>query len=353
MTNARILIADDSMVVRAVLKKQLATEGYDLVEAASGEAVLEECRRYPPDVVLLDVEMPGISGYQVLSSMQTEPALAAIPVIFLSGRVSADDVATGLRLGAHDYLRKPVETGELLARVTAALRTKRRHDELQRDVAQLRDVAPVDSSTGLLDAKALAERIRAWANGERGDDGLLGGVLMVVEGLEPVAEKYGDDVAEEVFVKLAEAVHVDLRGADVLGRCGPLELLALLPGTNRTDAEAVGRRLRTIANSTPVVVGSEVVTVSVAVGITTTESGDQEQFVRDLQQALLADRARRTPAAVASAPPPPPPPSDPRVTTPSTFEPPIATRPPPPVQAPSADEHELGSKKGWRFFNQR
>lgn len=326
MTNARILIADDSMVVRAVLKKQLATEGYDIAEVASGDAVLDACRSYPPDVVLLDVEMPGISGYQVLSAMQTEPVLAAIPVIFLSGRVSADDVATGLRLGAHDYLRKPVETGELLARVTAALRTKRRHDELQRDVAHLREVAPVDHSTGMLDAKALTERIQAWANGEHGDDGLLGGVLLVVDGLEPVAEKHGAEAAEEVFAKVAEAVRIDLRGADVLGRCGQLELLALLPGTDRPAAEAVGRRLRTIANSTPVVVGSEVVTVSVAVGVTTTSDGDQETFVRELQQALLLDRDGRRPAMAAPPPPPPPPPSDPRA---------------------------LDSKKGWRFFNSR
>ncbi len=381
MTTARILIADDSMVVRAVLKKQLATEGYVIAEAASGEAVLEECHRVPPDVVLLDVEMPGISGYQVLSTMQTEPTLAAIPVIFLSGRVSSDDVATGLRLGAHDYLRKPVETGELLARVTAALRTKRRHDELQRDVAHLREVAPVDHATGLLDPKALAERIRAWANGERGDDGLLAGILLVVEGLEAVDAAHGEDVAEEVFARVADAVQADLRGADVLGRCGPHELLALLPGTDHAAAEAVAKRLRTIANSTPVVVGKEVVTVTVAVGVATTADGDQESFVGDLQRALSADRASRTAPAERPTPPPPPP-SDPRVTDvgrmPFEPPPPVGDVPPPPpppapppprmtpppdapppppgdhtaMEQPDGDDPAL-TKKGWRFFSSR
>src|SRR5439155_12720834 len=221
-----------------------------------------------------------------------------IPVIFLSGRVSSDDVATGLRLGAHDYLRKPVETGELLARVTAALRVKRRYDDLQRDVAHLREVAPVDRDTGLLDARALSERIRAWASAEHEDDGVLSGILLIVDGLDPVAERYGDEVSDEVFGRVAEAVRVDLRGADVLGRCGPLEVLALLPGTELVAATAVARRLRSIANSTPVVVGSEVVTVSVAVGVATTVDGDQEHFVKELQRSLLIDRAGRIPATV-------------------------------------------------------
>lgn len=347
MTASRILVADDSMVVRAVLRKQLAQDDYEVNEASSGEEVLAACQSLPPDVVLLDVEMPGISGYQVLATMQRDPALAAIPVIFLSGRIGADDVATGLRLGAHDYLRKPVETRELLARVTAALRTKRRHDELQRDVAHLREVAPLDSTTGMLDAPALAQRIRAWAAGEGGDDQVLAGILLVIEGLEVVSERYGDDVADEVFAKVAEAVAADLRGADVVGRCGARELLVLLPGTDRSAADAVGRRLRTIATSTPVVVGSEVITVSVGCGVAMTSDGEQAAFVRDLQAALALDRAARVaPAPVA---PPPPPPSDPRATV-GDAAPAAPAAPPAPLAPPGESPF---TKKPWRFFNSR
>jgi hypothetical protein len=171
-----------------------------------------------------------------------------------------------------------------------------------------------------------------------------------------------------VFCKVAEAVQVDLRGADVLGRCGPHELLALLPGTDRAAAEAVARRLRTIANSTPVVVGKEVVTVSVTVGVATTSDGDQELFVQALQQALDADRAGRAGPTPAPTPPPPPP-SDPRITDFSAPPPeaPLFTQaspppPPPPPETwgnlpapapPATDADPTFGKKGWRFFSSR
>ena len=263
--------------------------------------------------MLLDVEMTGMSGYQVLRVMQTEPALAGIPVIFLSGRVSADDVATGLRLGAHDYLRKPVEPDELLARVSAALRTKLRQDELKRDVAALREVAPIDAGTGLLDATALSMKIGAWPPADGGDDQLLGGVLLVVEGLDVVTEARGEEAAEEVVRKVADAVCADLRGGDVIGRTGQGELLALLPDSDRTSALAVAKRLRDVAERTPVVLGDTVVTVSVSTGVAVTAGGDREAFVRDLQTAVVESRRARLSGLPAAAPPPPPPPSDPSI----------------------------------------
>lgn len=294
MNAGRILIADDSMVVRMVIRKQLAPDAFELAEVGSGEEVLAYCRADAPDVVLLDVEMPGMSGYQVLTEMQADPALADIPVVILSGRVSTEDVAMGLRMGAHDYLRKPVESGELLARVTAAIRTKRRHEELARSVDQLKKVAPVDPATGMLDAKALADRIRAWADGDDAADRALSGVLLVLDGLEQVGERHGPAAVEEVVVKIADAVAADLRGADVVGRCGPAELLALLPGTKLESARAVSRRLRQIAESTPVVLGAELVTMTMAIGVAETVDGDQHAFVRDLQQSVDDDRTGRT-----------------------------------------------------------
>jgi two-component system cell cycle response regulator len=150
MTIPKVLIADDSLVVRSVIRKQLSSEGFAIAEVADGDAVLRACRAEPPDVILLDVEMPGMSGYDVLAAIQSDPALAHIPVVFLSGRVATDDVARGLELGAHDYLRKPTEPSELLARVTAAVRAKARYDSLRRDNAALRmaTATPVQSVVG-------------------------------------------------------------------------------------------------------------------------------------------------------------------------------------------------------------
>src|ERR1035437_7480333 len=122
--NGTILVADDSMVVRAVLRRQLETDGHPGVEAVNGAEAIDACREYRPDVILLDVEMPVLDGHATLERLKADPELKDIPVVFLTGRVDTADVVTGLHLGAHDYLRQPFEANELMARGSAALPPK-------------------------------------------------------------------------------------------------------------------------------------------------------------------------------------------------------------------------------------
>ena len=126
--DATVLIADDSLVVRAVVRSHLTEKGYHALEAEDGTAALERCIRSRPDVVLLDIEMPELDGYQVLARLKAAPDLSDIPVAFLTSRSRMDDVMAGLHAGAHDYLRKPFEPAELVARVAAAVQVKKLQD---------------------------------------------------------------------------------------------------------------------------------------------------------------------------------------------------------------------------------
>src|SRR6476646_5911867 len=149
---ARVLIAEDSLVVRSLLRRQLEDSGHVIIEAADGEEALALSRDEKPDVVLLDVEMPKLDGYEVLRAMQGDPELVEIPVVFLTARATTEDVVEGLRLGAHDYLRKPFEPAELLARVSAALRVKVLQD-------QLRAMSHTDALTGLANRRCLQDHL--------------------------------------------------------------------------------------------------------------------------------------------------------------------------------------------------
>jgi diguanylate cyclase (GGDEF)-like protein len=300
MTNPRILIADDSMVVRAVIKNQLASEKYDLVEAASGDEALARCRADAPDVVLLDVEMPGMNGYEVLQAMKADPKLVDVPVVFLSGRVSADDVARGLELGAHDYLRKPAEAGELIARVTAALRTKALHDQLRRDNAHLRELAPLDSLTGALDIRGLQHRLKELADETRSSGHPLGAVLLDVDALAAINERFGWDGGDDVLRVIASRITARLTPDQSLGRCGPDELLVLLPGVDDDGAHAFASQLRSAVSAAPHVLAGEPVIVEVSVGAAATRDGQAEQLLVALQEAIVADKARRGDGASAS-----------------------------------------------------
>ena len=160
---AKVVIAEDSLVVRAVLRRHLEEQGYEVVEAHDGEAALVVCESARPDVVLLDIEMPGLDGHQVLAALKRDPAMCDLPVVFLSGRTTTEDVVAGLALGAHDYLKKPFEPSELIARVTSAVRLKRLQDQLRTRNIELDRISRTDALTGLFNRRHLDERIQELA----------------------------------------------------------------------------------------------------------------------------------------------------------------------------------------------
>ena len=158
---ATVLVADDSLVIRAVVRGGLEDEGYRVVEAVDGLAALEQCRRDPPDVILLDIEMPGLDGYEVLAALKGDAELQDIPVVFLTSRSGITDVVAGLRGGAHDYLKKPFEHVELLARVGSAVHVKKLQDQLRQRNADLDRMSRTDALTGLYNRRHLDEQLAA------------------------------------------------------------------------------------------------------------------------------------------------------------------------------------------------
>jgi two-component system KDP operon response regulator KdpE len=116
----RVLVVDDEPAIRRFLRTSLRAEGYDLVEAETGEAALAEIRRRPPDLVVLDLGLPGISGLDVIRQLREEGS--AVPIIVLTVRADEAGKVEALDLGADDYVTKPFGMDELLARMRAALR---------------------------------------------------------------------------------------------------------------------------------------------------------------------------------------------------------------------------------------
>ena len=119
MNSARILVVDDEPQIRRVLRSTLAFRGYELVEAASGEQALELARKVKPDLILLDVNLPGMSGIETCRELR---GFTAMPIIMLTVRNAERDKVVALDAGADDYVTKPFGIEELLARVRASLR---------------------------------------------------------------------------------------------------------------------------------------------------------------------------------------------------------------------------------------
>jgi len=120
-SQARVLVADDEDDVRELVVYRLSRSGYDVVEARDGEEALRLAGERTPDLLVLDVMMPRIDGYELTRRLRAEPATSRVPVILLTARTQENDVSQGFEAGADDYLKKPFNPDELLARVRAVL----------------------------------------------------------------------------------------------------------------------------------------------------------------------------------------------------------------------------------------
>jgi len=128
--NQKVLIADDNDDGRFALSELLKREGYEVLEAENGEVAFERAVQEVPELILLDVIMPKLSGFEVAERLKNHKELRFVPVMMLTGQDKPEDIVRGLNAGADDYLSKPYEPGELLARVKAAFRMRRLYQEL-------------------------------------------------------------------------------------------------------------------------------------------------------------------------------------------------------------------------------
>ena len=119
---ARVLVVDDDHVIRGLLEVNLEMEGYDVVTAVDGRDALDKVAASAPDLLLLDVMMPNVNGWQVAESLKSDPATSAIPIVFLSARAMEADVRKGTDLGVEAYVTKPfdpIDLMELVGRLLA------------------------------------------------------------------------------------------------------------------------------------------------------------------------------------------------------------------------------------------
>jgi DNA-binding response OmpR family regulator len=127
--DAKIMVVDDDEIVARTIERTLRAGGFQVVVVHSGVEALRAARRNPPDLMVLDVLMPGLDGYEVCRQVREDPLLKDLPILFLTAKGKEEDRITGLQAGADDYISKPFNLDELYLRVRAILRRTRRFEE--------------------------------------------------------------------------------------------------------------------------------------------------------------------------------------------------------------------------------
>lgn len=231
-----VLVVDDDPDLRSLANMQLG-DGFDVIQAATGEEALALAADKTPDVILLDIMMPGMDGSEVLTALSNNPDTKDIPVIFLSALGTVDDRVKGLDSGAVDYITKPAQPRELVARVGAAARTKARSEEIKKS-------AQADQLTHLDDRKGFEERLEQEISRSERSSAPLSILLIDIDGLERINETGGRATGDQVLAEIAEALGETIRSADTLYRYGGDEFSLILPDTELGTAYLAAERCR-------------------------------------------------------------------------------------------------------------
>ena len=284
---ADVLVVDDSSTIRRILRRDLEAAGYVVREAADGAAGLEACRVELPDLVLLDVDMPVLDGLATMARMQEDPALRTVPVLFLTARTGGTEVARGLDLGAHDYLKKPCDQTELLARVSAALRRKAMEDVLAARTRELASQTATDALTGLGNRRLLDQRLT-----ELDPARALGVLIVDIDHFKKVNDEFGHIVGDAVLAIAAARLRGACGQGEILVRWGGEEFVVAVPGVELDALRDLAERIRTCIEHTPFAVGTvEPVAVTVSVGAAVGPTEDFTEVLRSADTALYEAKA--------------------------------------------------------------
>lgn len=233
---ARLLVVDDQQINAQALYRALSGE-HQIFVATHGEQALLLCQEKLPDMVLLDVVMPGIDGFEVCRRLKADSRTAEIPVIFVTA--SSDEAAEthGLELGAVDFISKPISPAIVRARV-------RTHLSLKAHADLLRQMALVDGLTGVWNRRAFDGRVQSeWLRARRSAQS-LSLVLIDIDFFKRYNDHYGHQAGDDCLRRVARALASLLnRPADMLARYGGEEFVCVLPETDAAGALEVATRL--------------------------------------------------------------------------------------------------------------
>ena len=298
----RILCVDDTEDVRELLRLRLRSAGYDALVAPDGESALAIAEAAQPDLVLLDLMMPGMDGYEVCRSLKESPTTRRIPVIFLTARTDVVDRVKGLNLGAVDFINKPFDSRELLARLEVALRTKQAMDSLEQANSELQASSVTDALSGLHNRRYFELRLsEELANCER--DGVMAACLILdLDRFKRINDTYGHLGGDAVIRQFAELLRGLTRKSDVAARFGGDEFVLILVGVTVQGALAAAEKIRSAVEAHAFTANDETVQVTTSIGLATFLLGHQtrvDQIIDQADRALYRAKVVRNRVEVA------------------------------------------------------
>ncbi|MFC1737364.1 response regulator [Candidatus Hydrogenedentota bacterium] len=269
----RILVVEDNPEAAKILCTVLRNTGYEADVAFDGKEALEKIRRDRPDLVLLDVVIPEVEGFDVCRIVKSDAEISNTAIIFLTVRSSPVEISEGFKLGADDYVTKPYERDVVLARVRKALRIKRLHDSLETENQELRDLTYTDVDTGLRNKRFLFERLQEEVERAQRYSFSLHCVAIAVDNFDQCVSDLGPDEARDLLAEIGMLIKRNTRSFDVASRFESETFVIILPHTPYEEAMAYAEKIRQEVGDLEGFGLYPAATATVSIGVTGCENG--------------------------------------------------------------------------------
>jgi len=281
--NKKILVIDDEKINIMALA-QLLKPMYDVIVATDGASAIEAAIKHIPDIILLDIIMPEMSGFDVLVKLKDNSITMNIPVIFLTGLNNVEDEEKGLSLGAVDYIKKPFNQTIVKARIKT-------HLKMSDYIKTIEKLCMLDALTGLPNRRGFDQRIEAeWGRASR-EKKPLGLIMIDIDNFKNYNDTYGHPQGDTLLQTIAEILNKTMnRSSDIAVRWGGEEFCILLPDTdiNGTYNIAEHIRINVLETSVPCTIDKTTnITVSLGADSRIPQNGDSyPDFISDVDKLL-------------------------------------------------------------------
>jgi diguanylate cyclase (GGDEF)-like protein len=255
-----VMIVDDTKEIIHVLQRTLTKIGYKVTVALNGEMALDLIPKMKPDLILLDIMMPGINGYEVCRRLKKDAELKEIPVIFITGRGDTEDVVKGFEVGAVDFIMKPFRQEEFCARVKT-------HLTLAAALKTLVQANETDPLTGLFNRRAFLEKVENEAVRFKRNQKAFSMIFGDIDFFKKINDTYGHSAGDGVLVNVSRLLNTEKREIDQVARWGGEEFLILLPETDLKGAVLHGNKIRESIAAKPIIHEGQEIHVTMSFGV--------------------------------------------------------------------------------------
>ena len=287
----RLLIIEDRPESVAWFSQALAP-GHEVASVDTFEEALVRVRGGDYDLIVVSLGMRGFDGLRLCSQLRSLPEGRNVPILVVVADGDRRKLNQALEMGVNDYLTRPVDKNELVARVRTQLRKKRYQDRLRHNVQLSLEMAITDQLTGLHNRRYMARHLDNLVSQSARTGKPLAFLIMDVDFFREVNNNHGHDIGDEVLREFASRISANVRGIDLACRYGGEEFVVVMPDTDMGLAFSIAERLRRSIETTPIVIsrapGKINITISIGIAATTGPGDNAEALLHRADQALYS-----------------------------------------------------------------